>query len=483
MPIRADMATVVNGPMGISESVLMTRSAPPMPSALLHKRKELKDMLVTQLLKQHGSDPICKAVITREVESSATLRAGKLTSDGLATLERSVAEAVRATKPGPPQSLVAPRRSHEAVWSAGEMAEQVKKVSNWTDVATHRGKYYTIEQEKRAAASERRKAELRTKLDHMKRQERDRAMAEHAAIHEEARQVEANLAEYHADMAKVKEQQQAKIEQQRRDRAMQLKEQAARAAAADRLRKLEDEELLEHLRKEADVARQKKEEKDRANEEYHRQTAAANIKARELREQRKLDDWEVESKLNAEWKAVLDKQEADRTGQYERLRERIRKMQKAYEGKAGKEDEERAKAEEDRRNKWIEHEDRRLDELARTKKETRQQMISNTTSYLFSQMTQQEAVRETEVEEEKRYADSVRADVKLEEQRELDKKVLKRAHALQQQSHLNEQISLQRAQAARDPGASEMTALEASLNRGLLVSLVQHKYPNPHVLN
>jgi isochorismate synthase EntC len=98
-------------------------------------------------------------------------------------------------------------------------------------------------------------------------------------------------------------------------------------------------------------------------------------------------------------------------------------------------------------------------------------------------MTQQEAVRETEVEEEKRYADSVRADVKLEEQRELDKKVLKRAHALQQQSHLNEQISLQRAQAARDPGASEMTALEASLNRGLLVSLVQHKYPNPHVLN
>ena len=40
-----------------------------------------------------------------------------------------------------------------------------------------------------------------------------------------------------------------------------------------------------------------------------------------------------------------------------------------------------------------------------------------------------------------------------------------------------------REQAARDPGASEMTELEASLNRGLLVSLVQHKYPNPHVLN
>ena len=150
---------------------------------------------------------------------------------------------------------------------------------------------------------------------------------------------------------------------------------------------------------------------------------------------------------------------------------------------AGKEEEERLKAEEDRRNKWVELEDKRLDELARTKKETRRQQISDTTSYLFSQMRQQEEVRQREIDEEKRYADSVRADVKLEEIRERDRKVLARAVSLQQQSHLNEQIALQREQAARDPGASEMTALEASLNRPLLVSIVQHKYPNPHPLN
>ena len=38
-------------------------------------------------------------------------------------------------------------------------------------------------------------------------------------------------------------------------------------------------------------------------------------------------------------------------------------------------------------------------------------------------------------------------------------------------------------QAARDPAAAEMTDLEARLNRSLLVSVVQHTYPNPHPLN
>ena len=48
---------------------------------------------------------------------------------------------------------------------------------------------------------------------------------------------------------------------------------------------------------------------------------------------------------------------------------------------------------------------------------------------------------------------------------------------------LASQVPLQKELAANDPGASEMTALEASINRPLLVSIVQHKYPNPNVLN
>ena len=190
-----------------------------------------------------------------------------------------------------------------------------------------------------------------------------------------------------------------------------------------------------------------------------------------------------EFRLNAEWKAVLDKAEADRTGQYERLRERIRKMQRAYESNAGKEDQEREEAEEARRNMWVEKEDLRLKEEDRRKKEKRKQMVADTTAFNLTLLQHQEAARKKERSDEEEYGRRVRADVKVEEQREKEKSALRRARALQQQHHLNEQIVEQKKQLARDPGASEMTALEASLNRGLLVSIVQHKYPDPHVLN
>ena len=66
--------------------------------------------------------------------------------------------------------------------------------------------------------------------------------------------------------------------------------------------------------------------------------------------------WAEEMKLNAEWKAMLDKQEADRTGQYARLRERIHKMQRAYESNAGAELEAKMKEEEAVREMWIKKE-------------------------------------------------------------------------------------------------------------------------------
>ena len=43
------MATIINGPMGISESQLMSKSAPTMTSAMYHKRAELKAMLIQKL--------------------------------------------------------------------------------------------------------------------------------------------------------------------------------------------------------------------------------------------------------------------------------------------------------------------------------------------------------------------------------------------------------------------------------------------------
>ena len=63
-----------------------------------------------------------------------------------------------------------------------------------------------------------------------------------------------------------------------------MKEQEARAAADKRLRRLEDDELDAHLAREMQIANEKKAQKKKANDEYHRQTAKANREAKVQRE-------------------------------------------------------------------------------------------------------------------------------------------------------------------------------------------------------
>ena len=98
-------------------------------------------------------------------------------------------------------------------------------------------------------------------------------------------------------------------------------------------------------------------------------------------------------------------------------------------------------------------------------------------------MLSRRVAKQKEREGELAYARHVKEEVVREAERDAERRSLREATHRQQQHYLNEQVTLQRDQAARDPGASVMTQLEATLNRGLLVSLVQHKYPHPHPLN
>ena len=195
------MATIISAPMGISESSLMSKSAPVVSSTLLAKRNDLKQMLISKLIEQHGSDPIKKAVITREVENSAMLRSGKLTSGGLAGLEKAVATAVRATNPMPMQSLARPRPPNP--WSASEMAAKVKEKSNWTDVAMHRSNYYAIEQQRKEAEAEQRKRELKILLTHQMSSQKHTHTAQRQMVEEEAKEIAQNLKEFHSEMVRV----------------------------------------------------------------------------------------------------------------------------------------------------------------------------------------------------------------------------------------------------------------------------------------
>ena len=180
------MATIINAPMGISEASMMSRAVQPIPSDLLAKRSKMKDMLISKLCKEYGSDAMRVAVITREVENAPMLKSGKLTAETFNALEKAVKAAVTATRPGPMQSHMRPPAK---IMTGGEMYEEVKKVANWTDVANHRASYYAIEQDRNEAKHESRKVELRQRLAHQMSQEKHKETARQQMLSEEAREV------------------------------------------------------------------------------------------------------------------------------------------------------------------------------------------------------------------------------------------------------------------------------------------------------
>ena len=477
------MATIINSPMGVTEASLMSKAVVPMSSAQLSKRKELKEMLIKRLGAEHGSDPMRTAVITREVESSALLRSGKLTGDGLKALEASVAAAVRATRCSTKIETLKPPPTYAPDWSGHELYEKVKASSNWEAVAAHRASYYNVEQQRKTVDYAQRKEKLRVELSHQMALEGHRRNAEREMVAEEKRQVTLQLTQYEKEVAAAAEKRKLKMVAERQSRDAQMREQAARAAATKRLEQLENEELLEHMKREAEVEQEKKAAKQRANEEYHKTTATENIKAKARREEARQLEWAEDSKLNAQWKAMLDKQEADRTGQYTRLREKIKAMQRVYENSAGADLDRRLKEEEATRDKWTREHEQQLDEQLVAKKEKRKQMTESTTAYIKRQAAERKRLEDEEKEADRRYAESVMRDVTEGEAKDERKKSLKMVALKEQHHHLNEQVREKRDQAARDPGASEMTALEATLNRSLLVSMVQHQYNNVHPLN
>jgi hypothetical protein len=481
VPIRADMATIVNGPTGMVEASIMSRAKPPLTSSQLAKRKELKDMLVKQLCKQHGSSALVSVVITREVETSALLRSGKLTPAGLKALEESVAAAVRATKPTHVESMK-PRPNYAPEWTGSELADKVKQAANWTDVAMHRASYYSIEQERKRAEKEQKKHELREQLSHQMALEQHRSAARKQLVQEDARQIVQNLKEFEADMAKEAAVRQSKAEAQRVARAAQLREQAARKAANERLLQLEDAQLLEHLKKEQERDRQRKLEKQRANDEYHRATAKANIESRGKREEEQAATWAEDQRLNATWKAMLDKQEADRNAQYSNLRERIRKMQMVYANTAGADLERRMKEEEAQRDAYVAAHEAALDEKEAERRARIKAQNEATTAFLDRQIALKQEGRRQAKADEAEYFKVLQADAAAEAKKAEEKALLAKARTAQQLHVLNEQVALRRTNAAADPGASEMTPLEATLNRPLLVSIVQHKHNSSNPL-
>jgi len=477
VPIRADMATIINGPTGMVESRLMSSTAPAMSSGVYQKRKQLQDRLISQFIAQHGDDPKTRAVVTKEVEKSGLMRAeGQLTGPQLAGLESRVAKAVFDTRPLGKRPEMVPPPNYAPPMPAGELATKVKESSNWTDVAMHRNGYYNIEIQRKIAQKEQQKAVLRTHMHHQMSLDQHKKEAERELVREEARQVAMELASYERDMAAEKKKKLAKVEVEKKARDAQMREQAARAAAAVRLQKLEDEEMEAFMRKEEEVARQKKEEKKRANAKYHAETAAANAQAKVLREAEKQKVWAEEAKLNAEWSAVLQKQEDARNAQYASLRERIHAMQRVYESSAGADLKARIEAEEAANERYVQQHEKMLDDQFEAKKNKRAKDIADNLAFLKMQEELKAKAKREEARQDKIYAAEVMKDVVLSEKQNEQRLALNKAKRAQQTASLTAQVHELKALKSKDPGSSEMTDLEAAINRPLLVSIVQHKY-------
>lgn len=484
VPIRADMATIINTPTGVSESSLM--AAPTMPSAkVLQRRDKMKEMLLDRLCKElGGGDPLCKSLIAREVEGCTALKAGTLSADGLAKLEAACKKAITAATQQPLQSMAPPRNTGDVLNNPRkDYSMDLKSVATWTDVAHHRAGFYSVQQQQQANQKEQRRCDLREQLGHQMAEARRGIDARANRIKAEQAEVNKQLDDYARDMAAAQQKRKEKIRMEMKTRAEQAAETKARRAAAEQLQRLEDEELLRMLEAAKQADRDALAAKKKAQEEYHRQTAIANAAARELREQKKQEEAEEDRRLNEEWKAMLDERENTRLAQIAALKQRIEGQQRVYEDNTGAQEAARAAQEEATRKMWMDKYEQEALERETRERADRQRKQNETTRYIKAQMGENMRLLQIERQQELERAKMLKQESELAEKQRIEQKAKEKALALTQQRYLSEQIQLQKKQALSDPASAQMTPLEASLNRSLLVSMVEKKYEGVHVLN
>lgn len=68
------MTTLIPGPGGFVESKRFAERETAGPAQLVQRRLELKTMLLTRYIRQHGADPVTKRIVELEVERCGALK-------------------------------------------------------------------------------------------------------------------------------------------------------------------------------------------------------------------------------------------------------------------------------------------------------------------------------------------------------------------------------------------------------------------------
>ena len=524
MPL-SEAPTIVNRPGGVQESSLHRPfgAPPPLKEATLARRKAMQDALVQRLVKKFASnDRVKRQLVAGEVHEFFE-KAGygaKLGPADLQRLEANVRAAVAAADPNATDSFLADRahknelqmvRSHDIRTmdlQPGTIAD-LQGVANWNAVSKYRAGFNKTaqlqEEEKRQAGVEAMRVNLAHQRSHM-------AAMKRAKVEERAREQAASerlQAEYKADMEREKAKADEKarpipansprpppsrrprrslpaltatltptpfpppfqIRLEQEARAEQIGQRKARRAVEQRLKELEEREFKRLLAEEQQAERQKLIDKVAAQERQNKLTAVANERSRAIAAARQQSEEDEEARLNAEWKAILDKQEADRAMRLEELKKRIAAQQRAYESGAGAQDRDRMRKEEEARERWHKEFEERTAAEEKAKQARLRKQQEDCDALQRFQIEELERRREERREEDRQTKRFIEGEALKFREKQADDEAKERADALRMQSLQLAQIAEKRSRSDND-----MTPLEMVINRDLLVTMKSGKY-------
>ena len=319
------------------------------------RRKQLVAGLLRQMQRQYGSDGVRTLLIEGELQAAPELRRGKITPAALQAVETRVAKAMKdvATGVGADSKIILPavKKDRPRPLSANFNAD-LRDMASWTEVNKYRQDFFAYELQKEGKERQAALKKTQEQLAHQLREGEARKAAQKDRVRREAEEEAARYAKYLADKAEEDERLANKIRMEQEMRNKQTNERRARRAVEQRLKDLEDGETRRLHEESMAQAKADLERKVLADEANNRMFVNELEKHRQYREQKRLEADADQQRLNAQWKEILDQQEARREEQYNNLRAKGQKAMKSFEDNAGAVDRARQQKEEEARLKW-----------------------------------------------------------------------------------------------------------------------------------
>jgi hypothetical protein len=352
-------------------------------------------------------------------------------------------------------------------------------VSDWNAVASYQANYLNVAQQNLDRERGHRKEQLSSMLAHQRFEMQQKRRSSVQARELDLRHVARLTAEYKRDVDAEGQMRQEKRLRNLREQTEQVAERAARRAAERRLKQLEHAETVLRMREEDERARVEGARKAKEWREYNKAAMEAGLANLQKKNEAKLAEAAIVAEKNSERTAMLNKQERDREETIRKRKAKIESLQRGFEMNAGAEIRARDEKEARIRQAYLDKAEREAeaeDERRRTKRKEEMHLLVNV---LDTQIDERERTKKVDKKASVEVALQQNARAAAEEQAERERLVRLRARATVHVRELSQQVEERRTIKAK---ASKMTPLEVSLNRDLLVAVLDNSYQRPPLL-